>query len=50
MNEYRMKDIVNVRKHEREKRKWDLLEGPKGRFGWGHHPYTLRTSILRNFT
>ena len=22
-------------------RKWDLLEGPKGRCGWGHHPYTL---------
>ena len=22
-------------------RKWDLLEGPKGRFGWGYHPYTF---------
>ena len=27
-------------------RKWDLLEGPKGRFGWGHHPYTLLTAIF----
>ena len=31
--------------HERE-RKWDLLEGPKGRYGWGHHPYTLLTAIF----
>jgi len=29
-----------------EERKWDLLEGPKGRFGWGHHPYTLLTAIF----
>ena len=27
-------------------RKWDLLEGPKGRFGWGRHPYTLLTAIF----
>ena len=29
-----------------EKReKWYLLEGRKGRSGWGHHPYTLLTEI-----
>jgi len=28
------------------RKKWDLLEGPKGRFGWGHHPYTLLTAIF----
>ena len=26
--------------------KGDLLEGPKGRSGWGHHPYTLLTAIF----
>ena len=29
-----------------EEEKWDLLEGPKGRSGWGHHPYTLLTAIF----
>ena len=33
----------NARMRER---KWDLLEGPKGRYGWGYHPYTLLTAIL----
>ena len=28
------------------RKKWDLLEGPKGRYGWGHHPYTLLTAIF----
>ena len=23
----------------------NFLEGPKGRYGWGHHPYTLHTAI-----
>ena len=27
-------------------RKWDLLEGPKGWYGWGHHPYTLLTTVF----
>ena len=31
---------------EMEVKKWDLLEGPKGRYGWGHHPYTLLTAIF----
>ena len=29
-----------------EERNGDLLEGPKGRYGWGHHPYTLLTAIF----
>ena len=29
-----------------ERKKWDFLEGPKGRYGWGHHPYTLLTAIF----
>ena len=26
--------------------KWDLLEGPKGQYGWGNHPYTLLTAMF----
>ena len=25
----------------KKKKKWDLLEGPKGRYGWSYHAYTL---------
>ena len=35
--------VACMRLKMKRERKWNLLEGRKGRFGWGHHPYTHNT-------
>ena len=35
----------NNERRIRERRNGDLLDGPKGRYGWGRHPYTTLTEF-----